>query len=234
MIGMGGTVMDGNSLRADIIRRGEVAAHLFGWSEAHVAGFAQGVNEALAIPDKTAIAVHSEAYGFNIYDYCGPDMERTLSPFALARIGRFEGFKAVRSWHLEPKEPSAEAMKSQMKFWYLSGSCNFEIDDAECEYIPDFPLSDIISERPAASWIETLKIDHFERLSEGGEGYVDLIVERHRDPCFLADRGDGLAPGIFDGFHRIGASLAVGEQTCAVVYARRLEPKLATQGPRSS
>lgn len=100
---------------------------------------------------------------------------KELSGFALARIGRFEAFKAVRSWFEETREPTDETMLAQTMFWYLSGNCNFEIDEAECEYIADFPITDLTVERPAADWIEVLKVDHHERLSEGGEGYVDLV-----------------------------------------------------------
>ncbi len=227
--------MNTAEITAEILRRAEVAAKLFRWSEAHYSGFVRGVREAITLPNRAQLSRNSTDYGFDIDELVGPTMETDLSGFALARIGRFEAFKAVRSWFQETREPTEEAMLSQTRFWFLSGNCNFEIDEAECEYIADFPLADITAERPAADWIEVLRMDHHERLSEGGEGYVDLVVEKHYDPYFIADRGEGCAPGVFDGYHRIGAALAVGATTCAVVYASRgrdLKPSAPVSGPR--
>nr|WP_250807406.1 hypothetical protein [Neorhizobium tomejilense] len=224
--------MNVNEIKAEILRRGEIAAKLFGWSEAHHAGFVRGVNEAISHPNRANLSRDSIDYGFDIDEFVGPEMETELSGFALAGIGRFEAFKAVRSWFQDTRWPSEETMLAQTKFWYLSYNCNFDVDDAECEYISDFPLAEITAERPAADWIEVLKTDHQERLSEGNEGYVDLVVEKHYDPYFIADRGEGLAPGVFDGYHRIGAALAVGATTCAVVYASKARDlRLAAPAP---
>ena len=191
--------MNATEITAEILRRAEVVSKLFGWSEAHHAGFVRGVHEAMALPNRAQLSRNSADYGFDIDELGGPAMETELSGFALARIGRFEAFKAVRSWFEETREPTDETVLAQTMFWYLSGNCNFEIDEAECEYIADFPITDLTVERPAADWIEVLKVDHHERLSEGGEGYVDLVVEKHYDPYFIADRGEGCAPGVFDG-----------------------------------
>lgn len=225
--------MNAQEITAEIERRGHLAAKMFNWSSAHLAGFLRGVHEAMAVPDKANISVHSTSYGFDISEDSFSGMETESSGFKLAQIGRYEAFKAVRSWHQPIKTPDDETMTSQTKFWYLSGSCDFEADEIACEYIDDFPLTEFLDERPAADWIKVLTDDHKDRLEEGHEGYVDLVVERHEDPYFIADRGEGRAPGIFDGYHRIGAALAVGEKTCRVIYAsRKPEPVRKPIAPR--
>lgn len=187
----------------------------------------------MKIKDKSSISVHASSYDFDDESVYNPLMETTLSGFSLYRIGRYDAFKAVRAWHEEIEAPSDEEMIRQMKFWYLSGSCNFEVEDAVCEYRSDFPLSELYAERAADDWVKVLKDDHYERLSEGTEGYADLILERHTDPYFIAERGEGKSPGVFDGYHRIGAAIAVGSKTCAVVYASR-RPELDLEAEASS
>ena len=210
--------MNENQIEAEILRRGEIASQLFGWSSAHLAGFKRGVSEAMAVADKSSISIYSKDYGFDIDDIVSPSMETLLSGFMLASIGRYEAFKAVRSWHVDSNVPSEEGMISEAKFNYLSSNCNFDIDSISCEYVADFPLNDILGDRPASDWIRVLVDDHQSRLAEGYEGYTDLVLEKHESPYYIADRGEGLAPGVFDGFHRIGAALAVGDTNCAVVY----------------
>ncbi len=214
--------MNIHELRTELLRRAKIASDLFDWSDAHLTGFARGLDEALQLGDKTTISLDSKDYGFRVERIYGPDMETTtLSNAMLEKLGRYDAFQAVRSWHKEIKEPSQESMLAQAKFWYLSSECDFDIDETACEFCPDFPLSEMLRSRPASSWIEVLKVDHQARLNEGTEGYADLVLQKHLQPYFIADRGEGRAPGIFDGYHRIGAALAVGSKTCTAIYAFR-------------
>lgn len=205
---------------AEITRRFDITRNLLGWSVARCEGFALGLQRAAA---KEQFSVPYFAVDPDEDFFAG--MEQTLPAVKLREIGLSDAYNAYSSFLLvrDTKWDQASMLRDTSG-WYDSEACDFSLEEAAFQFDPNYPVENFLLINPLETrqdWVRWIADEHQDHLEEGRSGFTDLLLEQHHTPLSIVDNGDGIAPDIFDGWHRAAANVVTDRATVQAIRVSR-------------
>lgn len=216
-------------LKAEIARRGLIAAGLFGWSQERIRGFQDELAAQVHVPARGIALPAPEAFGLAEEDVWSPGKEAGMSPAIRRAMGRYDAAAAFASWD-QPDQPEASHEADVGLARMFCDRADFESTDPDSiRFDPAFDISQLSALYSDNGPLEWLRLEHRHSIADGRSGYADLLLQKVREPCVYLEYDDG-GIEIADGWHRTAAALAAGETHLHAVMVPLMRP-LEQQGP---
>ncbi|MFG6080323.1 hypothetical protein ACEUZ9_000873 [Paracoccus litorisediminis] len=198
------------AIREEVIRRGEIAAHLFDWSEERLQAFRAETSQRPISFGSQPEWLLPEEFGLCEEEVLSPGPERRMDRKMRAAFGRRDAAQALASW--SEAEPAPLTGEDLIRF------AEAYLDNADRDVMAAGEVHmDVINPQDVEGLytegaVSFIRDEHHAKIAEGDSGYANLVLERMRMPCVVI-RYDGGDLQIADGWHRFAAACAVGAQT---------------------
>lgn len=191
------------------------ATHLK-WTPGRIAAFRDGFCDGRkGNPDARRRDRHTHDDGY---------LESTLSAPLLDSLGYRDGIEAALAFGRDVVDYSDSlAMMENALAWAANGENNFDIDDASLwRFDATGSVSDFLRIMSQEAWIAWFVSEHEAAIEDGRPGYAYLLLQDIEEAAVYVDYGDRL--DVWDGYHRIGASMMKGAERIPVIKALPPEP----------
>lgn len=136
-------------------------------------------------------------------------IESDLSMRLVDSLGYRDGLRAFEARSLETCDYRGnQALLSEIaRYWSANGNLEFDLETAEWSDTAAEDLSVFLGVMDRNSWIAWFVAEHEASIEDGRDGYGDLLVQDVFEHVVYVAYRDGQVDDIWDGWHRIGASM---------------------------
>lgn len=125
---------------------------------------------------------------------------------------------------IEPLSPAEAARVATL--WEACGALHedsvFPSTEADWAYAADFPIAGLLDlmDGGREDWLAWFRSENAWAAEDGRPGYGDLLTQDVHDPVCVVQHPDGRVD-IWDGWHRVAATIVKGASTIKAVVGRR-------------